>query len=305
MLLFRTAAVAGGQRTGGAGRDAALRADAYPVAVSVFRALVAAHRLRRVGAALCAFIAADAAAVRSFGYGRGRAGAGSLRRLPRRRTDSCRACGKRRALAGRGRAAARLLQQRGTGIFARRVRRGRVFVQPRGRGAVSHPCRRGALRRSSHLPRVAAGAAWNISAQKRESAASFHSLSRGGAERADGMPQCERVRCVFHGACAAVAALSAGGLRLIAPLRAAAWIFRAHERRAVASLLARRLSRLRGAARLGRDERPLSNAQHARGLSPLRAVLSQGKGAASAAVAASCPARAAGSVSLTLTAPPL
>ena len=61
MLLFRTAAVAGGQRTGGAGRDAALRADAYPVAVSVFRALVAAHRLRRVGAALCAFVAADAA----------------------------------------------------------------------------------------------------------------------------------------------------------------------------------------------------------------------------------------------------
>lgn len=61
MLLFRTAAVAGGQRTGGAGRDAALRADTYPVAVSVFRALVAAHRLRRVGAALCAFVAADAA----------------------------------------------------------------------------------------------------------------------------------------------------------------------------------------------------------------------------------------------------
>ncbi|MFQ6978139.1 MAG: hypothetical protein ACLRSD_15170 [Oscillibacter sp.] len=61
MLLFRTAAVAGGQRTGGAGRDAALRADAYPVAVSVFRALVAAHRLRRVRAALCAFVAADAA----------------------------------------------------------------------------------------------------------------------------------------------------------------------------------------------------------------------------------------------------
>ena len=153
MLLFRTAAVAGGQRTGGAGRDAALRADAYPVAVSVFRALVAAHRLRCVGAALCAFVAADAAAVRSFGCGRGGAGAGPLRRLPRRRTDRCRACGKRRALAGRGRAAARLLQQRGTGISARRVRRGRVFVQPRGRGAVSHPCRRGALRRSSHLAR--------------------------------------------------------------------------------------------------------------------------------------------------------
>ena len=89
---------------------------------------------------------------------------------------------------------------------------------------------------------------------------------------------------------------------LLAPLRAAAWIFRAHERRAVASLLARGFSFLCGAARLGRDERPLSNAQHARGLSPLRAVLSQGKGAASAAVAAPCPARAAVSVSLTLTA---
>ena len=123
----------------------------------------------------------------------GRTGAGSLRRLPRRRTDSCRACGKRCAVARRGRAAARLLQQRGTGISARRVRRGLVFVEPRGRGAVPHPRRRGALRRSSHLPRVAAGAAWNISAQKRKSAASFRSLSRGGAERADGMPQCERV----------------------------------------------------------------------------------------------------------------
>ena len=137
MLLFRTAAVAGGQRTGGAGRDAALRADAYPVAVSVFRALVAAHRLRRVGAALCAFVAADAAAVRSFGCGRGGAGAGPLRRLPRRRTDSCRACGKRCTVARRGRAAARLLQQRRARVPARRVRRGRVFVQPRGRGCTS------------------------------------------------------------------------------------------------------------------------------------------------------------------------
>ena len=261
MLLFRTAAVAGGQRTGGAGRDAALRADTYPVAVSVFRALVAAHRLRRVGAALCAFVAADAAAVRSLGYGRGRAGAGSLRRLPRRRADSCRACGKRCTVARRGRAAARLLQQRGTGSPARRVRRRRVFVEPRGRGAVPHPRRRGALCGAAHLPRAAAGATWNISAQKRKSAASFHSLSRGGAERADGMPQCERVRRVFHGACAAVAALSAAGLRLIAPLRAAAWIFRAHERRAVAFLLARGFSFLRSAARLGRTERPLPDAQ--------------------------------------------
>ena len=119
----------------------------------------------------------------------------------------------------------------------------------------------------------------------------------------EGVASC--VRCVFHGACAAVAALSAGGLRLIAPLRAAAWIFRAHERRAVAPLLARRFSFLCGAARLGRTERPLPDAQRARGHSPLRAVLSQGKGAASAAVAAPCPACAAGSVSLTLTAPPL
>ena len=89
---------------------------------------------------------------------------------------------------------------------------------------------------------------------------------------------------------------------LPAPLRAAAWIFRAHERRAGASLLTRGFSFLRSAARLGRDERPLPDAQCARGLSPLRAVLSQGKGAASAAVAAPCPARAAVSVSLTLTA---
>ena len=215
--FFRTAAVAGGQRTGGAGRDAALRADAYPVAVSVFRALVAAHRLRRVGAALCAFVAADAAAVRSFRVRARRHWRWPLRRLPLSargqlpslwKTVCCRetrASGCSPSATTRGR------------VPARRVRRGRVFVQPRGRGAVPHPRRRGALCRAAHLPRVAAGTAWNISAQKRKSAASFHSLSRGGAERADGMPQCERVRRVFHGACAAVAALSAGGLRLIAP----------------------------------------------------------------------------------------
>jgi len=61
-------------------------------------------------------------------------------------------------------------------------------------------------------------------------------------------------------------------------------------------------SRLRGAARLGRTERPLPDAQRARGLSPLRALLFQGKGLAGAAVAAARPARAAVSVSLTLTA---
>ena len=254
MLLFRTAAVAGGQRTGGAGRDAALRADAYPVAVSVFRALVAAHRLRRVGAALCAFVAADAAAVRSFGCGRGGAGAGSLRRIPCRRADSCRACGKRRALSrDEGERLLAFCNNAGPGFLLGVCGAG-VFSSSRAGAALYLIHVAAALcAGSSHLPRVAAGAAWNISAQKRKSAASFHSLSRGGAERADGMPQCERVRRVFHGACAAVAALSAGGLRLIAPLRAAARIFRAHERRAVAPLLTRGFSRLRGAARLGRD----------------------------------------------------
>ena len=173
-----------------------------------------------------------------FGYGRGRTGAGSLRRLPRRRTDSCRACGKRCAVARRGRAAARLLQQRGTGISARRVRRGHVFVEPRAALYLIHVAAAlcAGLLTCRALPPVPHGTYPHKSAKAQHLSTAFPAAVQNALT---GCPQCERVRRVFHGACAAVAALSAGGLRLIAPLRAAAWIFRAHERRAVASLLTR------------------------------------------------------------------
>lgn len=76
-------------------------------------------------------------------------------------------------------------------------------------------------------------------------------------------------------------------------------------RHAVSPRLTRRLPRLRGDARLGRNERPLPDAQRAGGFSPHRALLLQGKGLAGAALGAVRPARAAVSLFLTLTAPSL